>query len=117
MVDYTRTLFALHKSGYLVPVLLSIKETTSEDGSPEFVGIMRGLHLSEEFILLTDTFSIIGCTMRSLSVLQLEGSSVASNDLSLLEWAPEIPVCVIPPIYPLTAITGHNYIVRAGTDE
>ena len=75
-----------------MPILLCVRETTDEDGSPEFVSIMRTLHTTEEFILLTDTFNIIGATLRSLGVLEIEGSTLTSHDLSILDWAPELPV-------------------------
>jgi hypothetical protein len=89
VVDYTRALLALHKNGYLVPIIICVREAPSVDANAEFVGLLRPLQTNEHHIILSDTALVKGATQPSFEALDVEPQFLQSREVSIREWIPD----------------------------
>ena len=81
VVDSTRIIFGLHKEGHIFPLLMSVHEAVSHDGSLVFVGTMRALATTEEHIILDDNSRVLACSLQSLGLLDISVESLTGSSL------------------------------------
>jgi hypothetical protein len=89
VVDYTRTLLARHKQGYIFPVLLWVREQPASEGPPAFVGIMRALNTQEQHILMRDDFTITAASQASLVALGVDAAALSTGEYKIHDWIAE----------------------------
>ena len=78
LINATRTVFGRHPSGYIFPMLLSVKPMASG-----FAGVIQKLHTSDQFILFTTASRrITGASQDSLRMLGID-SDLELGELSL----------------------------------
>lgn len=89
VVDYTRTLLAVHRQGYIFPVLLWVREQPASDGPPAFVGIMRAMTTAENHILMRDDYTLTAASQASLVALGVDPATLASGECKMQDWVLE----------------------------
>ena len=110
IVDYTRVVIGLHRSGTIFPMLASVRESSATEdavaGTTTFVCIMRPFPMSTEVLMLDADFVVSAASSASLTLLGVGvvalttrhvgasgGKSVPPNHISewVTEWAAELP--------------------------
>ena len=86
----TRVTYVMHRNGYTMPVLLSIREAPPSEGPPTFVVFVRQLVAPETHVLLEgDAFTIVGASLSAMTMLGFESAAVLqSGGLSMRDCCP-----------------------------
>ena len=112
IVDYTRVVIGLHRSGTIFPLLMSVRESSTTEeavaGTTTFVGILRPFPMTTELLMLDADFVVSAASAATLELLGLgpaaltarhvgavnaDKSAVPPNHISewVKEWAAELP--------------------------
>jgi len=94
IVDYTRIMFAVHKTGTLIPVLPSVRDAPADGGQPTFIWMLRELRTASQFMMLRDDWVVTAVSPGSLSLLGVPVEALASGHLCLADLVAEWSVLV-----------------------
>jgi PAS domain S-box-containing protein len=87
VVDRCRVVLGMHQSGHIFPMLMSVRETSLNEGvSPTFVAMIRPLQSEEQHILLDSDFNVRSATASSCDILGVEPAELASSPWNLADF-------------------------------
>lgn len=83
IVDYTRVLLGMHRSGAIFPLKVSVRESSAmEDattGGASFVAVMQAYAMESEVLLLDAHDGIIAASAASLTMLGVDGAALVAR--------------------------------------
>ena len=112
MVDYTRVVIGLHRSGTIFPLLISLRESSTTEeavaGTTTFVGVLRPFPMTTELLMLDADYVVSAASAATLELLGIgpaaltehhvgtanaDKSAIPPNHISewVKEWAAELP--------------------------
>lgn len=86
LVDFTRVVFGVHKNGHLLPLLMCVRETPPDEGVSSFIILLRELRTDDQHILMTEDFTIVGCSAGSLAILDVDPNALRSNEVHMTDF-------------------------------
>jgi PAS domain S-box-containing protein len=113
----TRVVFGLHRSGYVFPMLFSLRESSVEDGPPALLFAARPINTAENFILLTPEFALLAATQGSYSALGVAlGATI--TEYTMNDWVPSfeslVPALLGPHGAEISFVPQFDAAVRGG---
>ena len=89
-MDYTRIVFGVHRNGYLIPSLLSVREGPTSATAPTFLVLMRELMRNDDnFLLLRANFNVSGASPLAFSVMGINVAALETNDVNIRDLVQE----------------------------
>eukprot|EP01135_Chromosphaera_perkinsii_P008458 Nk52_evm26s1360 gene=Nk52_evmTU26s1360 len=93
-INKTRQIFAVHKSGFLMYMRLSVKEVFGVSQNTIFLGVFEPIKTTTEYILLNENNLILSCTTKLASVFNTTATEVHSGTLDVTNWIPDYNDCI-----------------------
>jgi hypothetical protein len=81
--------FGVHKHGYMIPVLLCVRESPPNDGPPTFIVLMRELRTDDNHFLMLGDFTIVGASSVSVTTLGVDPSSFETKEANMRDFVQE----------------------------
>lgn len=84
-ISAARIVFGLHRAGYIFPIVISLRESSAEEGAHNLLFAARPVETPDNYILLAYDFQLLGASHETYVVLGLVlGASLA--DFSIYDW-------------------------------